>query len=195
MTYDASSITGLVVVGPLLLWILWMLLYPPVFRFLLLPSMGRKLGWRTRGMLVGYEPDGDLPGDGSQGWETPLPGTTAEFLGMYGNRPVHGVEVSVTQWYKRFPGVSPRKNVRFYSVVSVAVSDRPFGNFNASRRGTVLNDDAMAFYPDFVEWARNRRLQDTKGELQEHNGIRSISWFGRMSRRRVRRALDRLAAR
>ncbi|HVW44738.1 MAG TPA: hypothetical protein VHC18_25665 [Amycolatopsis sp.] len=194
MTFDASGIAGLVVVVPLLLWALWALLHPAVFRFVVLPSMGRKRGWRTRGMLIGYEPEGDLAGDGSQGWDTPLPGTTAEFLGSYGNRPVHGVEVSMTHWLKRFPGARPRKIVRFYSVVSVAVSDRPFGGFNASRRGTVVNGDAMAFYPDFVEWARNRRLQDAEDALQEHHGIRSISWFGTMSRRRVRRALDRLTA-
>ena len=194
MTFDASGIAGLVVVVPLLLWGLWALLHSLVFRFVVLPSMGRKRGWRTRGMLVGYEDDRDLAGDGSQGWETPLPGTTAEFLGIYGNRPVHGVEVSVTIWFKRFPGARPRKNTRFYSVISVAVSDQPFGGFNASRRGAVLNGDAIALYPDFVEWARNRRLQDAEDALQEGYGIRSISWFGTMSRRRVRRALDRLTA-
>lgn len=193
MTFDASGIAGLVAVL-LLLCLIASALYPMVFRLVVLPSMGRKLGWRTRGRLVGYEQDGDLAGDGSQCWETPLPGTTAEFLGMYGSRPVHGVEVSLTIWRKRIPGQLPRNFVRFYSVVSVAVSDQPFDGFNAARRGAVLNDDVMAWYPDFVEWAGNRRLQDAEDALQEGHGIRSISWFGRLNRHRVQRALDRLAA-
>ena len=193
MTFDASGIAGLVVVVLLLCLAAWGL-SPVVFRFVVLPSMGRRRGWRTRGMLVGWEPDGDLAGDGSQGWETPLPGTTCEFLGVYRGRPVHGVEVSVTRWRKRIPGRLPRKNVRFYSVVSVAVSEQPFDGFNAGRRGAVLNGDAVAFYPDFVEWARNRRLQDSEDALQEGHGIRSISWFGTMSHRRLERALDRLTA-
>lgn len=194
MTFDASGITGLVVVVLLVAWALWFTLYPIVFRLFLLPAFARRQGWRARGMLVGYEHRGDLPGDGSQGWETPLPGMVCEFLGTYRGRPVHGIEVSVTHWRERIPGRLPRKWVRYYAVVSMAVSDRPFHGFNAGRRGVVHNGDPMAFYPDFVEWARNRKPQSTDDVVQEDTGLRSVSWFGHLSRRRMLRALDELTA-
>lgn len=194
MTFDASGIAGLVVVVPLLGWFLWYTLSPVVFRLFVLPAFARRRGWRARGMLVGYQDDGDLPGDGSQGWDTPLPGMLCEFLGTYRGRPVHGIEVSVTHWRKRVPGRWPRKWTRYYTVVSTAMSDQPFHGFHAGRRGVVLNGDPMACYPDFVEWARNRQLPDTAGVVQEGDGLRSVSWYGHLGRRRLTRALDELVA-
>ena len=189
MAVDAGGVLGLVLVVGLL----WVALSPVVFRLFVLPAFARRRGWRARGMPVGYQPEGDLPGDGSQGWETPLPGMMCEFLGTYGGRPVHGIEVSVAHWRKHRPVHGSRKSVRYYSVVTMAVSDRPFQGFNAGRRGTVVNGDPMAFYPDFVEWARNRKLLDTGDVVQEDAGMRSVSWFGHLSKRRMTRALDKLA--
>ncbi|NKQ56379.1 hypothetical protein HFP15_26220 [Amycolatopsis sp. K13G38] len=192
MNWDASGITSFVVVVAVLGWLCWAGLYPVLFRLFLLPSIGRRRGWRARGSLVPSESYDDLPGDGSQGWDTPLPGMVCEFVGTYNGRPVHGVEVSITHWRRRIPGHTPRKYHRYYTVLTVATSDRPFANFNAGRRGAVVNGDPMAFYPDFVEWARNRRLHDSKHVLQEDHGMRSISWFGHLTRGRLFRSLDRL---
>ncbi|GAA5153433.1 MULTISPECIES: hypothetical protein [Amycolatopsis] len=193
MTFDASAVAGLVVVVPLLVWALWAVLGPVVFRLVVLPAFARERGWRARGRFTGYEAEDELPGDGSQDWETPLPGMLCEFVGTHAGRPVHGVEVSVTYWLRRLPGQVPRRRVRYYSVVTMAVSDQPFSGFNAERRGRVLNGDPMAFYPDFVEWARNRKLLDTGDVVQSDAGMRSVSWFGHLSRRRLVRALDKLA--
>ncbi|GHF87592.1 hypothetical protein GCM10017566_71780 [Amycolatopsis bartoniae] len=186
---DVGAVAGLVLVVGLL----WAVLSPVVFRLLVLPAFARRRGWRARGRPVGYEPAGDLPGDGSQGWETPLPGMMCEFLGTYRGRPVHGIEVSVKRRHSHDPLRQRGKYVRYYSVVTMAVSDRPFQGFNAGRRGTVVNGDPIAFYPDFVEWARNRKLLDTGDVVQEDAGMRSVSWFGHLSRRRMTGALDKLA--
>lgn len=192
LTWDASSITSVIVIGVILVWVCCAMVYPVLFRLFVLPSIGRRRGWRARGALMPREHSGDLAGDGSQGWETPLPGMLCEFVGTYRGCPVHGVEVAVTHWRRQIPGELPRKRVWYYTVITAAVSDRPFGNFNAGRRGTVVNGDPMAFYPDFVEWVRNRKLRVAKDVPQEGHGMRSISWFGHMNRRRLFRSLDRL---
>jgi hypothetical protein len=194
LTSDLRIVLGIILGALVALAVLTVLLYPYVFRFLVLPPLAKRFGWRIRRPVIAFDEHRDLPGDGSQGWETPIPGTSCEFLGVYGGRPVHGVEVTITLW-RRAPGQLPRaSNVWRYTVISVATSDRPFEGFNAPHRGTVMNGDPMACYADFQQWARNRRVQDRKGVLEEAHGLRSVSWQGWMTRRKVLAALDRLTA-
>ena len=105
---------------------------------------------------------------------------------------MHGVEVTHRRWQRLQLHTPWNARLRRYVVITVATSDQPFGGFNASRRGAVLNGDPMALYPDFVEWARNRQVLDTQGVQQDGPGLRSISWQGRMTRRRTLAALNRL---
>lgn len=184
-----------IVLGVLVaLAVCYWVLHPYVFRLFVLPVMGRRRGWRTKYSMLYWLPQRDLPGDGSQSWEAPLPATTCEFLGMYGGRPVHGVEVT-QRWFQKYELHLPgNASVRRFTVITMATSDRPFGGFNAPHRGPVMNGDPMAFYPDFLEWARNRRVPDLKGVVEEGQGLRSLSWRGWMTRKKVLAALDRLTA-
>ncbi|WP_236789515.1 hypothetical protein [Amycolatopsis sp. GM8] len=81
-----------------------------------------------------------------------------------------------------------------YSVVTVAMSERPFDGFRDRNRVTAFNGDPIALYPDFVEWVRNRKPKYDKNVRQDGSGFRSISWRGRLNRKRLLRALDELTA-
>lgn len=193
MSFEVGGVLGLVILVPLLAWMVCSLAMPFVFRWIQLPRLAQEHGWRVRKRQ--RRAPRDLPGDGGQGWEVPLPDTDIEFLGRYRGRPVHGVQISVRkgdsfdasrgQW---------EANTTSYSCVSTALSDRPFDGFHDRNRGASLNGDPMALYPDFSDWARNRKPEVRDDVLQEGSGIRSISWRGDLRRKRLLRVLDELTA-
>ncbi|GAB3005664.1 hypothetical protein LWP59_03050 [Amycolatopsis acidiphila] len=193
MSFDVSGVVGAIVVVPLVLWVGYLLLSPVVFRRLLLPQLARQHGWRVR--KGRSRAPRDLPGDGGQSWEVPLPDTVCEFLGRYRGRPVHGVQVSVTRGdgYDTTTGTWSA-NSTSYSVVTVATGDRPFAGFHDRNRATAVNGDPIALYPDFTEWARNRKPETRTDVRQEGHGFRSVSWRGGLKRKRLLRALDELTA-
>lgn len=192
MHIDASGVLGAIVVVPMLLWTGWLFVRPVAFRRLQLPRLASRNGWLVRNDGRGPR---DLPGDGGQGWETPLPDTVVEFLGRYRGRPVHGVQVSVRKG-THLLGATGQRTPAYtsYTVVSTALTDRPFDGFHDRDRGPARAGDPMGLYQDFAEWARNRRPEVDENVRQEGSGLRSISWRGRMTRKRLLRALDELTA-
>ncbi|KAA9162930.1 hypothetical protein FPZ12_010445 [Amycolatopsis acidicola] len=193
MSINAGSVLVSIAVLAFVVWLVWSLSSPVVFRRVQLPRLAREHGWRLRKRQRGAPRD--LPGDGGQGWEVPLPETDVEFLGRYRGRPVHGVQISVRK------GVSYdalhdqySANVKTYSVVSTALSDRPFDGFHDRNRGVAVNGDPMALYQDFADWARNRKPETKDDVHNEGSGLRSVSWRGNLNRKRLLRVLDELTA-
>jgi hypothetical protein len=193
MSLDASGVAGAIVVVPLVLWVGYLFLSPVVFRHIQLPQLARQYGWRVRKGRA--RAPRDLPGDGRQSWEVPLPDTVCEFLGRYRGRPVHGVQVSVKRG-RSYDAAADRwyDNYTSYSVVTAALSDRPFDGFHDGNRVAARNGDPIALYPDFADWARNRKQEAGKNVRQEGYGFRSISWRGSLKRKRLLQALDELTA-
>ncbi|TNC28676.1 hypothetical protein [Amycolatopsis alkalitolerans] len=191
MTFDASGIVSAIVVVPLLVWVGYLVLSPAVFRHIQLPQLAGRYGWRVR--TGPARAPRELPGDGRQSWEVPLPGTECEILGVYRGRPVHGVQVRVV-WGRRFDSVHNQweTNATTYSVVSTVVGARPFDGFHDGNRVTAVDGDPIALYPHFTEWARNRRPEVKQDVRQEGHGFRSISWCGSLKRKRLLRVLDEL---
>jgi hypothetical protein len=192
MSFDTGGVVGLIILVPLLAWALWWGLRPYVFRWAQLPALARRHGWAIKTPLVYWREAADLPGDGRPSWEHSLPNTSCELLGTYRGRPVHGVEVTHRRWQRLQLHTPWNAKLRRFCVVAVATSDRPFDGFHAPHRGPAVNGDAMVWYPDFLDWARNRRVQDLDDVLQEGPGLRSISWQGPLTRKRLLRSLDRL---
>lgn len=194
MTFDVSGVVSGIVVVPLVVWTLYLILYPVVFRHILLPRLARQYGWRVRKRR--RRAPRDLPGDGRQSWEVPLPDTVCEFLGHYRGRPVHGVQVTKKRGEATYDPVSGSWSDRYvsYSVVTVAASERPFDGFHDRSRVSALNGDPIALYPDFADWARNRQPEYNKNLRQDGYGFRSISWRGGLKRKRLLRALDELTS-
>ncbi|MTD57749.1 hypothetical protein [Amycolatopsis pithecellobii] len=192
MTFSVGGLIGLIILLPTFVWIIVSLLHQPMFRYILLPALARENGWLVRKSR--RRAPRDLPGDGTQSWEVPLPDTVHEFLGRYRGRPVHGVEVRVSRKTEYSPVSESWESVTHYSVVTVAMSDRPFDGFHDRNRVAALNGDPMALYPDFADWARNRKPEHNKNVRQDGYGFRSISWRGGFRRKRILRALDELTA-
>ncbi|SFQ63235.1 hypothetical protein SAMN05421810_11149 [Amycolatopsis arida] len=192
MTFDIGGVIGLVIVVGVFGFTAGRWLAPILFRYVRLPRLAREHGWlvKTRGAW-GRQP-ADLPGSGSADWAHSLPEMECEFLGTYRHQPVHGIEIAVRR--RTFDAVYENwtTKVRRYSVVTVATSARPFGGFHAGGGGRAFTGDARAFYPDFLDWARNRRPEQREPLAQEGPGLRSVSWQGRLTRQRVLHSLDQL---
>lgn len=161
------------------------------FRFVTLPRLARRHGWRSKSRKPWQSREGgELPGAGSVGWDHWLPDVNCEFVGTFEYRPVYGVEFSVP-YTTRTAEHRTRTAYEHYSVVAVAASGRPFDGFHADG-ARAATGDPLAFYPDFVDWARDRRPHIGDPVRDEGAGMVSYSWQGRLTPSRITEVLTAL---
>ncbi|EHR59410.1 hypothetical protein [Saccharomonospora cyanea] len=162
------------------------------FRFVRLPALVRENGWlMKRRMPWQSREGGELPGSGSVPWTYAVPYAECEVLGTYAHRPVHGIEFGIPT--KSYIGEGkPNRVIDRYSVVTVATSAQPFDDFHGVPGGRPISGNPESFYPDFVDWIRDRMPNSAEPLKDEGPGLVSYSWRGPLSKRRLFRALDEL---
>lgn len=206
MSFDIGGLIGLIIVVGVLIPTMVYTLGPILFRLITLPRMAREYGWLYKRRqawelawgpwvkTVGQGGPQDLPGSGTISWEYSLPESECEFLGTFNYQPVYGIEVAVRRRIFDAEHERWKTLIRRYSIVVVATSTQPFDGFHSRQESRTFTGDPLAFYPDFVDWVRNRKPQHREPLYEEGPGLRSISWQGRLTRKRILTSLDRLTA-
>ncbi|WP_019818443.1 hypothetical protein [Saccharomonospora saliphila] len=161
------------------------------FRFIWLPRLARKHGWRIKRRMPWQSREaGELPGSGSVDWSYSLPNSECELLGVYHHRPVHAIEYAFVHVEDEYPH---SKFLYRWSVVTMATSAQPFGDFHGDTGARTFTGEVEKFYPDFVDWARDRTPNSDDPLRDEGPGVASYSWRGRLSGSKLFDCLDLLA--
>ncbi|WP_026453580.1 hypothetical protein [Saccharomonospora iraqiensis] len=192
MTIDFPKVLGTIIVLAVVLPFVQHYIRSGWFRFVRLPSFARRYGWSVKQRMPWqFRKGSDHPASGSVTWDYTLPNVDVEILGIYGHRPVHAVQFSVRR-RKSTHGDGPVTVIHRYSVVTVATSARPFDDFHGSGASRTVTDRAEQFYPDFVDWVRDRMPESDTPLRDEGPGVVSYSRRGHLTQRALFRALDEL---